>query len=93
MELLVMEQCWCMLCEFETLKVKWKEADKEDFVSSWDIWPYDEAFKYWCSNYCADPKWYTQEVLDKYWITPDEYSYIAREIAGKLSFWGCACCI
>ena len=85
-------EVYSALCATKIFKVKGIEADKDDFGDQGDQAP-EEAEDYACADMQFVPKRATQEVLDKYKITVDEYNEIADELASKLSFGSCGWCV
>lgn len=79
------------LCALQVFTIKGIEADYDDFGDKGDQSP-DTAEDYACGDMQFIPKRPTQEVLDKYKITVDEYNEIANELASKLSFGRCGWC-
>lgn len=84
-------QVYGALCEPSIFEVKRKEADYEDFVDKYDHYP-EGAEEYCCGDMSCDIKNPTQEVLDRYDITLDEYQEIAEKLSDELSFGRCGWC-
>jgi len=79
------------LCACEIFKINGKDADYEDFGDKSDEGA-DYADDYACGNMRFRPDPATQEVLDKYGITTDEYNEICKQLDG-LSFGSCGWCV
>lgn len=88
----------CCLSEF---KINGISAQLDDFVDKYDK-GFDEAIndedeseeaEYGCYNMVGVVKEATTEVLLKYNITRNEYYSIAKDVADKVSFGKCGCCI
>jgi len=78
----------CSTCEFNINGI---EADKDDFGEKYDH-DSENAENYCCGNMKFDPILPTQEVLDKYKITVNEYNEIASQLEEGLSFGSCGWC-
>ena len=78
------------LCSLAVFKINGIEACYEDFGDKYDIEAH-RAPEYCCANMQFIPKLPTQEILDKYQITVDEYSQICKEL-DCLSFGSCGWC-
>ena len=76
--------CYCYLKEFVVNGI---EADEEDFGRHYDH-DTDGAEDYCCGNMQFDPNPCSDEVLQKYGITEDEYHEVCDLLYDKLS-WGC----
>ena len=81
-------ECLCSLAEFE---INGFEADYEDFGDKYDTCP-NLAEEYGCGNMKFIPKPATQEILDKYKISPKEYAEVCEKL-DCLSFGSCGWCI
>lgn len=80
--------CLCALSVFEINDVN---ADYEDFGGKEDRNPWD-AEDYCCGDMRFEGKEATQEILEKYKITLDEYNDICDLLKEKLSFGACCWC-
>lgn len=80
------------LCELEVFTINDIEADYHDFGTKEDIDP-ESAEPYGCGNMKFIPKEPSQEVLDKYKITEDEYNLICEKLDTELSFGCCGWCV
>lgn len=80
--------CLCSASEFT---VKGKEADQMDFGEGGDLDP-ENAEEYGCGNWHFSVRLPTQDVLDKYGITVDEYNTISSALEENLSFGRCSYC-
>lgn len=67
-------------------------ADEDDFGDKYDNNPGNEE-PYGCGDMKFFPKLPSQEILDKYKITVNEYSEIAEKLEDGLSFGHCSLCI
>lgn len=79
------------LCELKKFTINGIEADYEDFGEKYDH-DRENAEDYACGDMRFDPKLATQEILDKYKITTDDYNKICEELEDKLSFGSCGWC-
>lgn len=79
------------LCSLRVFKINDIEADYNDFGEKEDINP-TAAEPYGCGDMEFLPKAATQEVLDKYNITTDEYNEICKRL-DCLSFGNCGWCV
>jgi hypothetical protein len=79
----------CSLSEFVVNGVG---ARENDFVDKYDHSP-ETAEDYACGDMLADLKPATDEILQKYKITLDEYNTIAESVAKKVSFGCCGWCV
>lgn len=80
------------LCSLAEFMINGIAADEYDFVDKYDHSP-ETAEDYACGNMQADIKAATDEVLEKYDITADEYATIAADVAEKVSFGCCGLCV
>lgn len=79
------------LCELATFTINWISADYNDFWEKYDRDSQNaEDYCCWDMRFTGSPA--TQEILDKYKISLDEYSEIVNELEDKLSFWTCWRC-
>ena len=67
-------------------------ASEDDFGDKYDNDP-NNAEPYGCGDMRFFPKLPTQEALDKYKITVDEYQTIVKELESGLSFGKCGWCV
>jgi hypothetical protein len=79
---------YCSLKQFEINGV---EADYEDFGEK-DDHDKENAADYCCGNMKFESKRVTDEILNKYKITAEEYCEICTELEDKLSFGCCGLC-
>lgn len=82
-------ECLCSLSNFRINDI---EADYNDFGEKYDHNP-EDAEDYACGNMQFDSKNPTQEILDKYKISVDEYNEICSQLEDKLSFGSCGWCV
>ncbi len=80
------------LCECAQFEINGIQADYNDFGVKCDTEPSNEPY-YGCGNMQFFPRLSTQELLDKYKITVDEYKEIAEKLAEMLSFGCCGRCV
>ncbi len=85
-------EVYSALCALKVFRVNGIEADYDDFGDKYDQSP-ETAEDYACGDMTFTPKMPTQEVLDKYKITLEQYTEIADELASKLSFGACGWCV
>lgn len=78
-------------CGLSVFKINDILADSDDFGEKYDHNP-EYAPVYGCGNMMFESKEPTQEVLDKYHITLEEYEDVCDELCDKLSFGFCTCC-
>ena len=79
------------LCAMEIFEINGTEADYDDFGNKYDDDPY-HAEDYCCGNMVFEGKPHTQETLDKYKISKDEYYEICERLREELSFGACCWC-
>jgi hypothetical protein len=79
------------LCETKNFKINDIDADYEDFGDKYDH-DSENAESYCCADMEFDSKPATQEILDKYHITVDEYNEICDKLEEGLSFGRCGWC-
>lgn len=77
-------------CELETFLVNGKKAARHDFVGTRDEEPRPDSFC--CGNMQAFVKTPTDEILEKYSISEDEFHEIAEYVAKILSVGYCCWC-
>lgn len=82
--------CLCALSKFTINNI---DADHDDFGEKYDHNPENALEDYACGNMRFNSKPYTQEVLEKYKITVNEYNKICNELEEKLSFGSCSWCV
>lgn len=80
------------LCSLSLFEVNGIDAEEEDFVDKYDHAP-EGAEEYGCGNMKADVIKVTDEILDKYRISSEEYYEIAEQVAEKVSFGHCGWCV
>lgn len=80
-----------LYCGLSVFKINDIFADSDDFGEKYDHNP-EYAPEYGCGNMMFESKEPTQEVLDKYHITKEEYEDVCDELYDKLSFGFCAYC-
>ena len=78
-------------CETEVFRINGIVADYEDFGDKQDI-DCMNAPDYGCANMRFIPHEPTEEILNKYDITTDEYTEVCNELKDGLSFGSCGCC-
>lgn len=80
------------LCELREFIINGVSADYEDFGNKSD---HGAAFaqEYGCGDMRFVGKRCTQEILDKYKITVDEYNEACEVLENKLSFGACGWCV
>jgi len=71
--------CLCSLSKFTINNI---DADYDDFGEKYDHDP-ENAEDYACGDMQFNSKPYTQEILEKYKITVDEYNEICNELEEK----------
>jgi len=85
------------LCSTKEFYINGIMAESEDFGDKADMGTHppdaDEYDRYGCIDMQFTPKPATQEVLDRYNITKEEYDEIACQLAEGLSFGNCGWCI
>ena len=79
------------LCALGTFEINGIQADEEDFGEHYDTNP-ELAEDYCCYNMKFFSKPATQEVLDKYGITLQEYHEVCDKLDEELSFGNCGWC-
>jgi len=80
------------LCSLRVFIINDIKADQDDFITQRDE-GYDIYNNFGgCYNMKAEPKESSQDILNKYNITKDEYYTIAEDISNKLSFGECDYC-
>ena len=84
-------QAYCCLCALEKFIINGIPAEYEDFGDKEDLEPYN-APDYGCGNMQFIPRLPSQETLNKYHISIDEYNEICKELQENLSFGCCAWC-
>jgi len=78
-------------CYAEEFEINGIIADTYDFGEKYDH-DSENADDYCCENMKFDPILPTQEILDKYKITVNEYNKIASQLEEGLSFGSCGWC-
>lgn len=79
------------LCHLATFKINGISASYNDFGDKYDHASW-EAPEYGCGDMRFESKPASQEVLDTYRITIDEYNEICEKLAEVLDFGCCAWC-
>jgi hypothetical protein len=79
-------------CALATFTINDMDASADDFGSGCDDSP-EEAEEYGCGDHQFHAKMPTQKILDKYKITPDEYSEICAELESRLYVGSCGWCV
>jgi hypothetical protein len=80
------------LCEHEVFNINDVRATYEDFGDKFDRRP-DKAEPYGCGDMRFTSKPATQDVLDKYKITLEDYNNICSMLEDKMSWGECGWCI
>jgi hypothetical protein len=80
------------LCSTATFSINGVKASASDFGSSYDKAP-KEGEKYGCGNRVFRKSNSSQDILDKYSVTEQEYNQIADSLESKLSFGRCSWCV
>lgn len=80
------------LCELSKFIINWIDADYDDFWDKYDRHT-EEAEEYWCWYMQFEWCTYTQDILDKYNISIEDYNKIVTILEDKLSFWCCWRCV
>ena len=81
------------MCELNPdCHINGEPLDYRDFVEKYDH-DHEHAQEFGCADMRCDIKTPSQEVLDKYCITHDEYQTIAFEISEALKFGACDACV
>lgn len=81
------------LCAMDTFVINGVHADKDDFGEGHDAAPEDSEGCGSCGNRVFERCDPSQDVLDKYSITEDEYDEICQKLEDSLSFGFCGMCI
>ena len=84
-------EAYAALCSLAVFEINGIEADTDDFGDNEDRSP-DTAEDYCCGDMQFEAKPPTQEVLNKYSITADEYQEICEKIGEAISFGSCGWC-
>ena len=77
-------------CQTETFTINGINADQDDFGEGYDTLP--ERSRWSCGNWQFFPKPHTQEILDKYKITKEEYDKICALLIEELYVGPCMYC-
>ena len=85
---LEIEVCLCSLATFQINGIK---ANIKDFVNKYDHKP-ENSVDYGCGDMKADIIPATNEVLNKYNISLDEYNKVAERVSSEVSFGNCNLC-
>lgn len=78
------------VCEIKVFKINGIRADYKDFGDKYDISP--DVKNASCGNMIFKPRTPSQQVLEKYGITNDEYICICEQLRDILSFGLCRLC-
>ena len=84
-------KAYSSLCELQDFEINGIKAYEEDFGEHYDV-DEENADPYCCANMKFVAKPATQEVLDKYKISTDEYNKICEKLDEELSFGDCGWC-
>lgn len=89
---LVVKPFHSLPCRLEVFTINGKTADQDDFGDTFD---HNEEIRqpYGCGDMHFAPKPPTEEVLNRYNITEEEYYNICNELECKLRVGGCGWCI
>jgi len=79
------------ICETKEFQVNGINATYRDFGDKYDTSP-DEIKPHVCGNMEFRPKLATQQVLDKYHISINEYFKICKKLQDCMSFGTCILC-
>lgn len=79
-------------CELAEFTINGQSANERDFGDTFDH-NEENARPYGCADMHFESKEVTQEVLDKYNITKEEYYKICQELEDKLRVGSCGWCI
>ena len=90
MELVIETPRWYP-CGLSKFLINEMEADKDDFGNMSDESP-EDAPQYGCGNKMFMAKMPTQEVLDKYRISLNEYSEVCDKLSDELHVGRCSWC-
>ena len=80
------------LCALETFKINGIDADENDFKEYKEDIGREYAEPYCCGNMVFKAKFPTTEILNKYNITLEQYTFIAEKLEDLLSFGSCGWC-
>lgn len=79
------------ICETKTFVINGVKATYKDFGEKYDTSP-DKLKPKICGNMVFKPKYPTKQILEKYRINIDEYSYICQQLHDSISFGTCRQC-
>ena len=79
-------------CRTEVFTINGKNAEQNDFGDMYDHHAQD-AEPYACADMHFDPKPPTEEVLNRYNITEEEYYNICNELECELCVGSCGWCV
>jgi hypothetical protein len=82
----------CSLSYTKNNELNGIQIESSDFGEKYDDEPHN-AEDYGCGNMKFFPSPSTDEVLEKYGITEEEYSLVCDQLEDVLSFGGCGWCI
>jgi hypothetical protein len=79
-----------MFCTLDAFEINGIKADINDFGEQYDREPFNA--QYCCGNMCFNGIAPSDEVLDRYEVSEDEYWEIVNELEDTLSFGRCNLC-
>lgn len=79
------------MCETKMFKINGIKATYKDFGEKYDATP-DKVKPHFCGNMVFKRIAPTQQVLDKYCITVNEYDFICERLTASISFGTCRLC-
>ena len=82
----------CLPCRLKEFSINGIEAEQDDFGRERDIYDGDNPTPYCCDNMQFIPKEATQDVLDKYGITKDDYDLVCRDLLDLFNIGPCGWC-
>lgn len=80
------------LCSLQTFTINGIEAEEEEFVEKYDHCP-DEAEDYGCGDMRAEIIEASENVLERYKISIEDYNEIAEKVSELVSFGSCGWCV
>lgn len=89
---LIIKPFHALPCRLEVFTINGKGADQDDFGDMHDH-DAESAEPYACADMHFDPKPPTEEVLNRYNITEEEYYNICNELECKLCVGSCGWCV
>lgn len=87
---IIIEPCNCV-CNLKRFIIKGINADIDDFGEQYDC-EEENMEDHGCGNMIFKPKKYSDEILNKYSISIDEYNKICEKLKMCLSFGKCNLC-